>query len=87
VNVEPENNVVYIRSHLLLARMYYNYISSDPTTTIEYLKKSLIEYEYSVKFHKQLDENIGIEGEIDMAKQMCSLLPIKIDEINRLLHM
>ena len=87
VNIEDENKPAYFRYRLIVARMYYNYISSDPTKTIEYMAKSLKEYEFCVKFFKAnntiLDDS---KTEYELAQQMVSLLPVKINEINALLQ-
>ncbi|KAG2387354.1 hypothetical protein C9374_001686 [Naegleria lovaniensis] len=87
LNVEPENKPAFFRAHLLLGRMYYNFISSDPLQTIDYMRKSLHAYEFCVKFYNSNVEILErVQAEMDLAKQMCTLLPMKISEINSLLR-
>jgi len=86
LNVEKENKPAYFRAHLLMGRLYYNFIYSEPQKTIECLKKCLYEYETCIKYYEKNQADLpSNQTEADMARQMCLLLPMKINEINSLL--
>jgi hypothetical protein len=82
LKVEEENVPAYIRSRLMLARLYYHMTFKDPQIVIRYLGASLKEYEFLVNFADKQDKKnlVGVEQEVEMAKQMVKLLPVKIKE-------
>jgi len=80
VDVEEENRPAFIRAHLSLARMYYNLQNKDPIKLSEHLSVALKEYKFLIMYQQELGVK-GVEQEISMAKQMASMLPVKIEDL------
>ncbi|KAL0479969.1 hypothetical protein AKO1_000662, partial [Acrasis kona] len=82
LKVEEENIPAYIRGRLMIARLYYHMTHNDTELLVRYLTASLKEYETIVEFAKKQNPEhlVGVQQEVDMAKQMIRLLPTKIKE-------
>lgn len=79
--VDEGNRPAFVRSHFYLASMYYKFHTDDISIIRQFLLLCQKEYKFVVQF---IDENNLIKvtkSEYDMSKEMCELLPLKLQRL------
>jgi len=81
--IQVQDRSEYLQAHFILAAIYGKLLTYDVRSKIDCLTKSLKGYEHVCKCYESYNGVEGFDVQYNIAKEMKTLLPIKLNQITK----